>query len=581
VPTARDCTKFELLHDFDIFCNKLRNIKKGPTNRTDNKLPRRKNDRVVDTKRAFKSTPALEGILGEIKNKISEINNTDFIRYNLTKSEHASLRELCQDKSLVIQKCDKGADIVVQNRCDYVTEGLTHLQDPVTYRELDGDPTNSICNNINKFLLNLFNDKLLDKESVEFCYPPKNARLARLYFLKKTHKCPMGVRPIVSSCDSPTENISQYIDHWFQPIMKELPSYLKDTNQLIRELRDLSVPQNVILATVDVKSLYTCIPHEDGIAACKEALENSEVNNPEQPDSNTLIKLLEIVLKNNTFEFDGRAFHQLQGTAMGTRAAPAYANIFMGKLEQTILSHAPLKPLYYRRYIDDIVVLWSHPMPELLDFLQSMNNFHPSIKFTFNTSETKITFLDINIFKGTHFHTSLKLDTETYIKPTNHQLYVHADSYHPPGTGKSVVIGELKRYLRTNSCAKKFYDFKSKHKINLRKRGYSLRFIRRNISKVDYSDRISELYQNTSKSKRRKILPFVTRYTPSATKVIHILKRYWPAITQLQQFNNVELPVPMLAFKRNRNLRSYLVRAKLPPLDPPTLTPIDYSLNWS
>ena len=56
--------------------------------------------------------------------------------------------------------------------------------------------------------------------------------------------------------------------------MKKLPSYLKDTSHLIRELGDVWVPKKLILATIDVKSLYTCIHYADGIAACREALEN-------------------------------------------------------------------------------------------------------------------------------------------------------------------------------------------------------------------------------------------------------------------------------------------------------------------
>ena len=53
---------------------------------------------------------------------------------------------------------------------------------------------------------------------------------------------------------------------------------------------------------------------------------------------------------------------------MGTKLAPAYANIFMGKLEQAILSHAPYKPLFYKRYIDDILILWPHSELELIIF---------------------------------------------------------------------------------------------------------------------------------------------------------------------------------------------------------------------
>ena len=154
---------------------------------------------------------------------------------------------------------------------------------------------------------------------VAFCSPPKKVRPARLYLLKKIHKNPMGIHPIVFSCDSATENISQFIDYWLQPIMKRLPSYLKDTLKLINELKEISVEPDTILVTVDVKSLYTCIPHDEGIAACKEALNSTLESNLERPDISILICLLEIVLKNNTFEFDNKFYKQLQETAMGTK----------------------------------------------------------------------------------------------------------------------------------------------------------------------------------------------------------------------------------------------------------------------
>ena len=128
----------------------------------------------------------------------------------------------------------------------------------------------------------------------------------------------------------------------------------------------------------------------------REALDSTQEDNPERPDISVLI----CVLKNNTFEFDTKFYKQLQGTAMGTKLAPAYANLFMGKLEHEILSHAPYKPLLYKCYIDDILILWPHSELELDNFLLTMNSFHPSIKFTSERSYHKITFLDINIYKS-------------------------------------------------------------------------------------------------------------------------------------------------------------------------------------
>ena len=61
---------------------------------------------------------------------------------------------------------------------------------------------------------------------------------------------------------------------------------------------------------------------------------------------------------------------------MGIKLAPAYANLFMGKLEHEILSHASLKPIFYKRYIDDILLLWPNSELELNNFLPAMNSFH-------------------------------------------------------------------------------------------------------------------------------------------------------------------------------------------------------------
>ena len=178
--------------------------------------------------------------------------------------------------------------------------------------------------------------------------------------------------------------------------------------------------------------MYTCIPHSKGIQACAEALEESKTPNSDQPDTNTLIKLCKIVPCYNTFEFNNKSYIQLQGTAKGTKLAPAYANILMNKLEQTILFSTPFNPIYYKRYIDDIFILWLNSITDPDKFTIELNNYHPLVKFTTNYSYERITFLDIYIFKGPNFEITRKFDTETYIKPTNKQAYIHTNSFHPP-----------------------------------------------------------------------------------------------------------------------------------------------------
>ena len=126
------------------------------------------------------------------------------------------------------------------------------------------DTTGDIKQMISKKLDKLMRSGMLDKEMHTYCEPPVTHRTSRLYFLKKIHKNPMKIRPIVSSCNSVTENISEFVDYWLQPEMRKLHSHLKDSNAFINLIETTKLPENCILASIDVSSLYTNIPHDEG-----------------------------------------------------------------------------------------------------------------------------------------------------------------------------------------------------------------------------------------------------------------------------------------------------------------------------
>ena len=89
----------------------------------------------------------------------------------------------------------------------------------------------------------------------------------------------------------------------------------------------------------------------------------------------------------NNFSFNEEHYLQIQGTAMGTRMAPSYANLFMAKLEQDLA-----RPHTWWRYIDDIFAIWQHGRESLTTFLEQINSFHPSIKFTAETSTQQVEY---------------------------------------------------------------------------------------------------------------------------------------------------------------------------------------------
>ena len=79
---------------------------------------------------------------------------------------------------------------------------------------------------------------------------------------------------------------------------------------------------------------------------------------------------------------------------MGTKVAVSFANIFMPAVE----TESKIKPLEWKRYIDDVFSLWETSREEIDRFILAANRHHPAIHFTAEISEKKTKFLDTTIF---------------------------------------------------------------------------------------------------------------------------------------------------------------------------------------
>ena len=82
------------------------------------------------------------------------------------------------------------------------------------------------------------------------------------------------------------------------------------------------------------------------------------------------LKLARFVLENNYVECKGieGSFLQRIGTAMGTSFSVTYAIIFMIWLETPIINEFQQHIVLYKRYIDDIFLIWSGSTAELCRF---------------------------------------------------------------------------------------------------------------------------------------------------------------------------------------------------------------------
>ena len=82
-------------------------------------------------------------------------------------------------------------------------------------------------------------------------------RTSCIYFLPKIHKLNKPGRPIVSACSCPTELISSYLDKIMTPIVKSLPSYIKDSQHALEIFRDFNfLSEDKLIFAMDIH-LYT------------------------------------------------------------------------------------------------------------------------------------------------------------------------------------------------------------------------------------------------------------------------------------------------------------------------------------
>ena len=82
------------------------------------------------------------------------------------------------------------------------------------------------------------------------------------------------------------------------------------------------------------------------------------------------------------FEFNKEYFALTSGTAIGTKLAPSYANLFLSIFECDMLDQYPIKPSIWLRYIDDIFIVWNESGDKLKGFLAYINTVNPAIQFT-------------------------------------------------------------------------------------------------------------------------------------------------------------------------------------------------------
>lgn len=392
---------------------------------------------------------------------------------------HSVCKQLSRRHDIVVKPADKNLGTVVLTHECYTQLCMDHLSDINTYQEINDPQFRTIAYGNLRNILSA-HECLYETAASKHVTPLAKSLLqrereprilGRFYCLPKMHKSPLKGRPIVSCIGSLAYHTSKYLHNLLLPIMKDAevcPSVCHSSDHVLK-----SVPRQFPMGTrvfcADITSLYPSIPIEYGLKAMDTILRATAL--PIELVK-LMLALLEWVLRNNYFYFQGKTFLQLQGTAMGTPVAVCYANLVLTLHDRTITS--TIKPVFYTRFIDDLfVIVNSEADSATLHAL--FNSLCAAIQLDSYTSAADGIFLDL-FFElsgnGGLYH-------RMYEKPINKHLYIPPTSAHSKATLVNFIKNEVHRYTKLCSNPADAAHLVEQFRTRLTKRGYSHGFISR------------------------------------------------------------------------------------------------------
>ncbi|XP_043925694.1 dynein axonemal heavy chain 10 [Protopterus annectens] len=384
------------------------------------------------------------------------LHNTFNYHQNLSSSESKALKNLqSMASSLRFMKSDKGSNIVVMKRDSYIKGILNILNNSDEYETISLFDIHRCQRSIHSYLYEALMEGDISHELYEFCVI-EEPRIGVFFGIPKTHKSLENppFRPIVSSPHSITEGLALVIDALLGPIITHESSFIRDSWHFLTKINHFILthgfdPHRHIMATVDVVSLYTCIPQEEGVEAVQSFLTNYYSGFSHNTIS-LICRFLEIILENNFFLFEQVYYRQKRGVAMGSSAAPAYSNVVMALWEHQFIPFLVKKyhVLFYCRFIDDLFFIFEDGQSIIDAFLTDINSFSSYLKFVIGSHGINVSFLDVNLrwdFEEGRMHSRI------YRKKTFNNGYLHYRSGHPKHVISNIPKGQFIRASRMTS----------------------------------------------------------------------------------------------------------------------------------
>jgi hypothetical protein len=382
-------------------------------------------------------------------------------------------------KEICIIPADKGNSTVILSKSKYKDGILALVNDTNTYQEIARDPTLKYEKEFNEEIKKLERNKIIS-ENKRKQLTRYDSICPRIYGLAKVHKLPnpippnatIKLRPIVSCQQSPAYNMSRFLCEILNRSIKQETYNIKNSHAFRDFILKMTLPTGYEFISLDVVSLFSCIPWERVEDAVEKNWPNIELNTGLCRQEFT--RLLKLMMERSYFQFEKKFYKQIDGTAMGSPASPAIADLVMTTLLDTIMPSLEGKVLFVRKYVDDLIL--AVQSEEVENVLNIFNEYHHAIQFTIEREVNgRIPFLDMLLVRKEDG----KVETEFYVKPLASGRILNFNSCHPMHLKMNVAENMVRRMFDLTSSDTKPIQ---RAREFLKKNGFPLLIINRLIN---------------------------------------------------------------------------------------------------
>lgn len=371
---------------------------------------------------------------------------------NAIKATRSFLKNEGED--LYILNADKGNKTVVMHKETYSSKINDMMSDQNTYLLVDklSHHPDLLKRKHNGLIEEFIKYKLIKKcDKWKYC---KNLyACSKFYGLPKTHKPDFSLRPITCTINSLGYDLATFLSEYLKYFDEQNSIHISDSLQLKQFLDNFTLPEDHILVSFDVISMFTNIPVKTALLAVKRRMLKAGCNHKV---INLVYRSLEFVLTSCAiFSADGRLYKQIGGLAMGSPLSPILSRFVMSDLvKERVTSLPQLNVGFFKIYVDDSLVSVHRECIDSL--LLSLNSYHSSIQFTYETDipspnfgdKYSINFLDMTIFRSLHHN---KLSTCWYKKPYSSGRLLNYFSNHSKGTINGVATNFVNKVFNLSN----------------------------------------------------------------------------------------------------------------------------------